>query len=80
MRELLPQLLDEMRRSAEEAGRDPTRIEVTSGGARTAEAAKWYADLGVDRLLIKARSVEADALREELLRFGDEVISPTAAL
>ena len=80
VRELLPQLLEEMRRAAEQAGRDPAGIEVTSGGARTAEAAKWYADLGVDRLLIKARSVEADALREELLRFGDEVISPTADL
>ncbi len=72
---LLPELLEEMRRSAQEAGRDPMSIEVTSGGARTVEAAKWYVDLGVDRLLIKARSVEPDKLRDELMRFGDEVIS-----
>ena len=80
VKELLPQLIDEMRRSAMDAGRDPASVEITSGGARTVEAAKWYVDLGVDRLLIKARSVEAEKLRDELLRFGEEVIGPTADL
>lgn len=80
VKEVLPQLLDEMRRSAKEAGREPASIEVTSGGARTVEATKWYADLGVHRLLIKARSVEPGKLRDELLRFGDEIIKPTTDL
>jgi probable F420-dependent oxidoreductase len=75
--ELLPVLIDEMRRSAAGAGRDPMTVEVTSGGARTVEAAKWYEDLGVDRLLIKVRAIEPAPLREELLRFGDEVIGRT---
>ena len=56
-------------------GRTSLTIEVTSGGARTVEATKWYEDLGVHRLLIKARSVEPNKLRDELLRFGDEVIA-----
>lgn len=77
VKELLPELVAEMRRSATEAGRDPDAIEITSGGARTVEATKWYADLGVHRLLIKARSIEPGKLRDELLRFGDEVIAAT---
>jgi alkanesulfonate monooxygenase SsuD/methylene tetrahydromethanopterin reductase-like flavin-dependent oxidoreductase (luciferase family) len=80
VKELFPQLLAEMRGSAEDAGRDPRSIEVTFGGARTAETAKWYADLGVHRLLIKARSVEARQLRDELMQFGDEVIAATVDL
>ncbi len=75
--ELLPKLIDEMRAAASDSGRDPMTIEVTSGGARTVEATKWYADIGVDRLLIKARSIEPGALRDELLRFGDDVIAKT---
>jgi probable F420-dependent oxidoreductase len=77
VRELLPSLIDEMRRSARDAGRDPTEIEITSGGARTVEATKWYHDLGVQRLLVKARATEPAKLRDELLRFGDDVIAPT---
>ena len=67
----------QMRAAATEAGRDPMAIEVTSGGARTVEATKWYTDLGVHRLLIKARSIEPEKLRDELTRFGDEVIANT---
>ena len=33
--------------------------------------------LGVDRLLIKARSIEPGTFRDELLRFGDNVIVKT---
>ena len=75
--ELLPKLIDEMRASARETGRDPMAIEVTSGGARTVEATRWYSDLGVHRMLIKARSIEPGKLRDELMRFGDEVIVNT---
>jgi phosphoribosylformimino-5-aminoimidazole carboxamide ribonucleotide (ProFAR) isomerase len=63
-----------MRKAAREAGRNDDQIEITSGGARTADAAKWYVDLGVHRLVIQARSRDQTSLREELKRFSDEVI------
>lgn len=75
--EVLPTLITEMKSAARQAGRDPDAIEITSGGARTAEAAKWWIDLGVHRLVIQPRSRTAPELRDELFRFGDEVIAKT---
>ncbi len=73
--ERLPGLLEIMRASAHDAGRDPDAIEITSGGTRRAEEIGPWVDLGVDRMLIRARSTEPAALRDELMRFGDEVIA-----
>jgi probable F420-dependent oxidoreductase len=70
----LPTLIETMKAAAREAGRDPDSIEITSGGARTAEAAKWYVDLGVHRLVIQPRSRDYDSLRDELMRFAENVI------
>jgi alkanesulfonate monooxygenase SsuD/methylene tetrahydromethanopterin reductase-like flavin-dependent oxidoreductase (luciferase family) len=78
--EELPRLLALLRSSAEEAGRDPSSIEITSGGIRTAEEARWFADLGVNRMTVAVRSKTIPDMREELLRFGDEVIATTADL
>jgi probable F420-dependent oxidoreductase len=80
VRRELPALLDELRRSAAAAGRPAADVEITSGGARTAKDAKWYADLGVARLTVAVRARTPDTMREELLRFGSEVIEPTADL
>lgn len=73
----LPKLLEVMRSSATDAGRDATKIEVTSGGTRRADEIGPWADLGVDRMLIRARGTDPTTLRDELLRFGDEVIART---
>lgn len=73
----LPALLEEMRRAAAEAGRDPGGIEITAGGALDAEGAKPYADLGVDRLVVPPLAFDAGSLVERLRRFGDEVIART---
>jgi probable F420-dependent oxidoreductase len=78
--EELPGLIALLHSSAEEAGRDPAAIEVTSGGVRTAEEARWFADLGVSRLTVAVRSKTPPEMRDELLRFGDEVIATTADL
>ncbi|MGE3329060.1 MAG: LLM class F420-dependent oxidoreductase, partial [Acidimicrobiia bacterium] len=67
----LPGLIDTMFHAAKDVGRDPDSIEITSGGARTVEQSKWFADLGVHRLTIAVRSKTAPEMREELLRFGD---------
>jgi probable F420-dependent oxidoreductase len=71
----LPQLLTVMRDSAREAQRDPDAIEITSGGARRAADIGPWRDLGVHRMLIRARSTDLPSLRKELMRFGDEVIA-----
>jgi alkanesulfonate monooxygenase SsuD/methylene tetrahydromethanopterin reductase-like flavin-dependent oxidoreductase (luciferase family) len=73
--ERLPKLLAVMRQAAQEAGRDPDAIEITSGGTRRAEEVGPWRDLGVDRMVIRARSTDRKTLREELMRFGDEVIA-----
>ncbi len=78
--EELPKLLSVLRSSAAEAGRDPTSIEITSGGIRTAEEARWFADLGVSRMTVAVRAKTVPEMRDELLRFGDEVIGTTADL
>jgi probable F420-dependent oxidoreductase len=76
----LPKLVALLRSSAEESGRDPDSIEVTSGGVRTAEEARWFADVGVSRLTVAVRAKTIPEMREELLRFGDEVIATTVEL
>ena len=53
---------------------------MTVGGARTVAEAERLAALGVDRLVIAVRSKDADAVREELARFGEDVIAPTRDL
>ena len=66
--------------AAEELGRDPRSIEMTVGGARTVAEAEVMAGLGVDRCTIAIRAKEPEAVRDELGRFGDEVIAPTRDL
>lgn len=77
VKEVLPELLGEMRTAAVAAGRDPDAIEITSGGPRRVEGVSWYADHGVHRLTIRVRSETIEGMREELGRFSDEVISKT---
>ncbi|GGM64387.1 LLM class F420-dependent oxidoreductase [Dactylosporangium sucinum] len=80
VRQELPALLEEMRVSARAAGRDPDAIEVTSGGARTAEEAKWYADQGVHQLTVAVRARDEQGIHAELMRFGETVIERTVDL
>jgi hypothetical protein len=81
----LPALLDEMRKAADEAGRDPDAIEVTStgasvlgGGAAAVDEVGRLAELGVDRLVVPPLSYNPAKIGEALARFGDEVIAPSA--
>lgn len=78
--QLLPKLATWMREGALEAGRDPDAIEFTAGGTRTVEGAKWFADQGVHRLTIAPHAKDLPAMREELMRFGEEVIDKTRDL
>ena len=78
----LPALLDEMRKAADDAGRDPDAIEVTASGAGViggGEAALdevgRLAELGVSRLVVPPLAYDPAALPDKLARFGDEVIA-----
>ncbi len=76
----LRQIIVDMRAECERNSRDPDEVEYTVGGARTAEEAAVMADLGVDRCTVAIRSKDLAEMRDELARFGDEVISPTRDL
>ena len=80
----LPALLDEMRRAADDAGRDADAIEVTWGGARVAGGGQADADevgrlaeMGVDRIVVPPLSFDPAGIGDALGRFGDEVIAPS---
>lgn len=77
VREELPGLLETMRTTAAEHGRDPDRIEITSGGTRRAEGVAWFEDLGVSRLTITTHGTTKEEIYRELMTFGDEVIAKT---
>jgi probable F420-dependent oxidoreductase len=47
-------LMDEMKRAAKDAGRDPDAIEVTTGGPPNLDFAKSLADQGVSRIVMPA--------------------------
>ena len=79
-RVVLPRLVDRVRHETTAAGRDADALELTSGGARTAEEARWYADLGFHRLTVAVRARTVPDMRSELARFGTDVIEKTADL
>jgi probable F420-dependent oxidoreductase len=77
---VLPQLIERVRRETEAAGRDPDAMEITSGGARTIADAEWYASVGVHRIGVAVRASGISEMRDELARFGEEIIAPTTNL
>ncbi len=68
-------LLDEMRKAAVDAGRDPDAIEITSGGALDLDSVKQAADLGVARYIVPPLAFDLPTLRERLGKFADNVIA-----
>ncbi len=80
IRAVLPELISRVRQEAAELGRDPDTIEMTSGGARTVDEAKWYSEIGIDRITIAVRASTIPEMRDELHRFADEVIANTLDL
>ncbi len=76
----LPHLIERAKEETLAAGRDPDELEITSGGARTVEEAKWYASVGVDRIGVPVRASSINEMRDELNRFSDEVIAKTLDL
>lgn len=73
--EELTSLFELARSSATEAGRDPSAIEMTCGGAMDIDGVKRYADAGADRLVIPAFGRDAESYKAMLGGFGENVIS-----
>ncbi|MCI3948231.1 MAG: putative F420-dependent oxidoreductase, Rv2161c family [Acidimicrobiales bacterium] len=63
-----------MRQAAEEAGRDPDAIEVTTGGPLDADGIKRLADLGVHRVTIPPLAFDVEGLRGGLGSFAEDVM------
>jgi probable F420-dependent oxidoreductase len=82
----LPELLGEMRKAADGAGRDPDAIEVSWGGASVARGGEQaldeigrLAELGVDRVVIPPPAYDVAGLRDGLAAFGETVVARAAA-
>ena len=72
-------LLEVMRSTAVEHGRDPDAIEVTAGGngalgSKALDEVKALADLGVSRVIVPPLAFDPDGQRDAFARYGDEVI------
>lgn len=78
--ELLGELLEVMRTTASEHGRDPDTIEVTVGGygvrgSGAVDQVAKLADLGVSRVIIPPLAYEPAGQQEAFARFGEEVMA-----
>jgi probable F420-dependent oxidoreductase len=73
--EELAHCLEVMRRAAEDAGRDPDAIEVTTGGPMDADGIKRLADLGVHRVTIPPLAFDEEGLRRGLETFAQDVMA-----
>lgn len=78
--ERLAELIAIVRRTAEEHGRDPDAIEITSGGngalgPKALDEVKALADLGVHRVIVPPLSFDAEGQRAAFSDYADKVIS-----
>ena len=71
----LATLFEVARTTAKDAGRDPSTIEMTCGGAMDVEGVKRFADIGADRLVVPAFGRDAESYKAMLGGFGENVIS-----
>jgi len=72
--ELRP-LIETMRASATDAGRDSDAIEITAGGVFDLDGVKRFADLGVGRIVIPPLGFDLETLKGTIGNFADSVIA-----
>jgi probable F420-dependent oxidoreductase len=78
----LPQVLDQLGREAESAGRDPKSIEVTMYAPKDLAEARLLAEMGVRRLVVWPLGYHDDlaGIRDRLRRYVERVIEPLRRL
>jgi probable F420-dependent oxidoreductase len=73
-------LIEVMRDTARDAGRDPDAIEITTGGGDVfgpgaLDSVAKLADIGVERIVVPPLAFDAPGIHDALARFADEVIA-----
>jgi probable F420-dependent oxidoreductase len=71
----LEMCLAELKAECDRIGRDPSEIEITTGGLPTADEVKRLEDMGVSRFTLGPPGFTPDALRAGLEKLGNELIS-----
>jgi probable F420-dependent oxidoreductase len=79
-RETLNRLFAVLREECAKVGRDPRKIEITSGAGAKADpdVVKRFQDLGVERFMVSPAGPNEDAIRKGLDDFADRVIAKLA--
>jgi probable F420-dependent oxidoreductase len=72
----LTQLISVMRDAASRAGRDPSAIRITAGGAADVDGVRRLAELGVTRVVVPNLGGDPERWKVRLGSFADNVISP----
>lgn len=71
----LAELIAECRKAAEEAGRDPDAIEITTGGLPTPDFAKQMEDAGAHRLVIPPPSFDPNDIKRALGEISENLVA-----
>jgi len=71
----LPRLIEELVGECARIGRDPSEVELTSGGPSDLDEIRRQQDLGVSRYVLMPPAFDPDGLRKGLEQLGDQVIS-----
>ena len=71
----LAELIAECRKAAEEAGRDPDAIEITTGGLPTPDFAKQMEDAGAHRLVIPPPSFDPNDIKRALGEVSENLVA-----
>jgi len=71
----LEELIAECRAAAQEAGRDPDAIEITSGGLPDLDFAKRLEDLGVHRLVVPPPSFDPNDIKRALGELSGNLVA-----
>lgn len=71
----LKHLVGMMREEARKSGNNPDSIEITTGGATTADAVKQLQDLGVERVLLRRPTTDAKQLRAGLEKLVNDIVT-----
>ncbi len=73
--DLLPDLLEELKRECERIDRDPGEIEISTGSVPTLDEVKRLQDLGVGRFVAPPPGFDKDAISAGFTKIGDEIIA-----